>query len=120
MNIFNDQRIFMLASDQSVEGFNSDQFKLYVNLIKEEMIELDEAIDYNDRVEMFDALLDIVVVAVGAMHSLGVDAESGWQEVIRSNMSKVDAETGKVLKREDGKVLKPATFSAPELKPYVQ
>lgn len=120
MNVFKDQQVFMEACDQSTDGFNHDQFHLYVKLIEEEVKELHEAIDYNDRVEILDALLDIVVVTVGAMHSLGVDSEGGWKEVIRSNMSKIDPDSGKVLKREDGKVLKPASFSEPDLRPFVQ
>jgi predicted HAD superfamily Cof-like phosphohydrolase len=93
---------------------------LYIELIKEEMIELHEAIDCNDRVEQLDALLDILVVSIGAIHSLGVDSEGAWNEVVRSNMSKIDKESGKVLKRDDGKVLKPASFSPPNLVPFVK
>ena len=119
MSVFSDQQVFMEACDQTTGVFNRDQFNLYVNLIDEEKQELAEAIDYNDRVEMLDALLDIVVVTIGAMHSLGVDPEGGWEEVIRSNMSKVDPVTGKVIKREDGKVLKPTGFIHPDLRKYV-
>lgn len=111
MSVFNDQRVFMEACDQSTGTFNRDQFKLYVNLIDKERQELSEAIDYNDKVEMLDALLDIVVVTVGAMHSLGVDPEGGWDEVIRSNMSKIDPATGGVLK--------PQGFIHPDLSKYV-
>jgi len=56
-----------------------------------------------------------MVVTLGALHSLGVDDENAWKEVISSNMSKIDADTGKVLKREDGKVIKPDTFKPPRL-----
>ena len=116
-----DQRRFMVASDQTVGEFNQEQFDLYVRLIDEEFNdELKEAIAANDRVEMLDALLDIMVVTIGALHSLGVDAAPAWNEVIRSNMSKVDPATGKVIKREDGKVLKPATYSPPELAQFVK
>lgn len=120
MSVFSDQQKFMEAGDQTVGHFNESQFNMYVNLIDEENDELKEAIANNDRVEMFDALLDIVVVTVGAMHSLGVDARGGWDEVIRSNMSKVDAATGKLIKREDGKILKPDTYSPPELAKFVK
>jgi predicted HAD superfamily Cof-like phosphohydrolase len=64
--------------------------------------------------------LDILVVSIGAIHSLGVDSEGAWNEVVRSNMSKIDKESGKVLKRDDGKVLKPASFSPPNLVPFVK
>ena len=114
-NPFKDQKIFMEACDQTVSTHNQEQFNLYRNLIKEEVAELDEAIDANDRVEQLDALLDIMVVTLGALHSLGVDDENAWKEVISSNMSKIDAETGKVLKRADGKVIKPDTFKPPRL-----
>lgn len=119
-NPFRDQEKFMKACDQSVEGFNADQFALYVNLIEEEFKELKVAIDNNDNVEVLDALLDIVVVTIGAMHSMGAEAEGGWKEVMRTNFAKVDSETGKVRKREDGKVLKPQGWTPPVLAPFVE
>ena len=119
-NPFRDQEKFMKACDQSVEGFNQEQFNLYVNLIEEEFKELHVAIDNNDRVEVLDALLDIVVVTIGAMHSMGADSEGGWKEVMSTNFAKIDKETGKVRKREDGKVLKPVGWVPPDLKPFVE
>jgi len=118
-SIFEDQRKFMQASDQTVDKYNEGQYNLYYNLIKEEVQELKEAFEADDKVEVLDALLDIIVVSIGMAYSAGFDIEGAWNEVIRSNMSKVDPETGKVLKREDGKVLKPATFSAPNLTPFL-
>jgi len=118
-NVFRDQHKFMVACDQSVDKFDKDQFALYYNLIEEESKELTEAYTKGDRVEMLDALIDIIVVTVGAAHSLGVDAEGAWKEVVRSNMSKVMPD-GKVRKREDGKVLKPTTYSPPNLVPFVK
>jgi len=114
-NPFKDQHTFMRACDQTTGTYNKEQFDLYRTLIAEEVGELDDAISEKDRVEMLDALLDILVVTIGAMHSLGIDEENAWKEVISSNMSKVDPETGKVLKREDGKVIKPDTFKPPRL-----
>lgn len=119
MNIFKEQRNFMIACDQTVDQYNQDQFDLYVNLIEEELSELREAIENKDRVEILDALIDILVVATGAAHSLGADGEGAAAEVFRSNFTKVDKATGKVIKREDGKVLKPATYSPPELAKFV-
>lgn len=120
MSMIDDQRKFMVACDQSVDQYNRDQFDLYVRLIDEEFNdELQDAISSNDRVEQLDALLDILVVTLGALHSLGVDAEAAWNEVIRSNMSKIDPESGRVIKRADGKVLKPETFSPPELTKFI-
>lgn len=115
-----DQRKFMMACSQSVDEYNHKQFNLYVDLICEELDELQEATALNDRVEQLDALMDLLVVTLGAVHSLGVDGAGAWQEVIRSNMSKIDPESGRVLKREDGKVLKPTSFSPPNLKPFVR
>ena len=109
----------MKACSQSVGKFNSDQFDLYVNLIDEEHTELKEAIAAGDKVETLDALIDIIVVTIGAMHSLGVDAEGAWKEVMGSNFAKINRETGMVEKREDGKVLKPEYWMPPQLKQYI-
>ena len=119
-NPFRDQEKFMQACDQSVDDFNQAQFRLYVNLIKEEYTELNEAINNNDQVETLDALIDILVVTIGAIHSMGSDAEGAWKEVMRTNFAKIDHETGKVRKREDGKVLKPVGWTPPDLKPYLK
>ena len=120
-NPFRDQEKFMRACDQTVEGFNQEQFKLYVKLIDEEFNdELKTAISNNDPVETLDALLDILVVTIGAIHSMGADGEGGWKEVMRTNFAKIDKDTGKVRKREDGKVLKPVGWSPPNLKPFVK
>ena len=114
-NAFRDQEKFMKACDQTVGEFNNDQFNMYVKLIAEESQELIDAISANDPVETLDALIDIIVVATGAIHSLGADAEGAWKEVMKTNFAKIDKETGKVRKREDGKVLKPVGWTPPEL-----
>jgi len=119
-NPFRDQEKFMRACDQSVDEFNKDQFNLYVSLIGEEVRELYDAITAHNKVETVDALIDILVVTVGALHSMGADAEGAWKEVMRTNFAKIDKETGKVRKREDGKVLKPVGWTAPELAPYLK
>jgi len=119
-NPFRDQEKFMRACDQTVGDFNQDQFKLYIKLMEEEWKELKVAIDNNDRLETLDALLDFIVVTVGAIHSGGYDGEGGWKEVIGTNLAKIDKETGKVRKREDGKVLKPLGWTPPDLNPYVK
>lgn len=118
-NPFRDQEKFMRACDQSVEGFNQEQFKLYIKLIEEEFAELKEAINNNDMLETLDALEDILVVTIGAIHSAGMDGEGGWKEVMNTNFAKIDKETGKVRKREDGKVLKPIGWVAPDLAPFL-
>jgi predicted HAD superfamily Cof-like phosphohydrolase len=119
-NPFRDQEKFMRACDQSVDTFNQDQFKLYVSLIDEEFKELKEAINNNDQTETLDALIDILVVTIGAIHSAGFDAEGAWKEVMMTNFAKIDRETGKVRKREDGKVLKPTGWTPPELTPFLK
>ena len=117
-NPFRDQEKFMRACDQTVGEFNEKQFALYTNLIIEEQQELLEATLSDDRVEQLDALIDILVVTVGAIHSMGADAEGAWKEVMMTNFAKI-GEDGKVRKREDGKVLKPVGWTPPDLKPYV-
>ena len=61
-----------------------------------------------------------MVVTIGAMHSLGVDARGGWDEVMATNFAKIDPTTGKVIKREDGKILKPEGWVAPDLKKFIR
>ena len=115
-NPFRDQASFMQACDQTVGVENRDQYALYLDLIREEVQELE---DSQHPVSDLDALIDILVVTIGAIHSMGADAEGAWNEVMRSNLDKIDPESGRVLKREDGKVLKPEGWTAPELDPYL-
>ena len=119
MNPFRDQSTFMRACGQSVDGPPGSQFDMYCALIEEEHTELKEALAANDDVEVLDALIDILVVTIGAIHSMGADAEGAWKEVMSTNFAKIDKETGKVRKREDGKVLKPTGWTAPVLAPFL-
>jgi len=120
-NPFRDQEKFMKACDQVAGGeFNRDQFAMYLRLIEEEYKELWEAVNNNNQLETLDALIDILVVTIGAIHSTGSDAEGAWKEVMRTNFAKIDHETGKVRKREDGKVLKPIGWTPPELKQFIK
>ena len=114
-NVFKDQEKFMLACDQSVTG-DQAQFDMYIRLIGEEFQELQDA---DTDVATLDALIDILVVTIGAIHSMGADGEGAWIEVMRSNFAKIDQASGKVLKREDGKVLKPEGWKPPELARYL-
>jgi predicted HAD superfamily Cof-like phosphohydrolase len=120
INPFKDQAWFMEACGQTVDQYNKDQFNLYVQLIGEETGELADAINANDSVETLDALIDILVVTIGAIHSMGADAEGAWDEVMRTNAAKVDLDTGKVIKRSDGKILKPLNWTPPNLVPYIK
>ncbi len=115
-NPFRDQEKFMKACDQTVAEYNEEQYTLYCNLIREEFQEL---LDSNTAKDDLDALIDILVVTIGAIHSLGADAEGAWKEVMRTNFAKIDRVTGKVRKREDGKVLKPQGWTPPELEQYL-
>ena len=119
MNPFRDQEKFMKACGQTVEQYNIAQFMLYRALIDEECKELSQACDTDDRVETLDALIDILVVTIGAIHSMGADGEGAWKEVMSTNFAKIDRETGLVRKREDGKVLKPTGWTAPELAQFL-
>jgi predicted HAD superfamily Cof-like phosphohydrolase len=119
-NPFRDQAKFMSACDQSVDRLNETQYLMYTTLIKEEISEFLSAFHKNDREEELDALIDILVVTIGAIHSMGANAEGAWNEVMRTNFAKIDPITGKVNKRADGKVLKPEGWQPPVLKPFLQ
>ena len=118
-NPFRDQEKFMRACDQTADIENRDQFNMYLGLIEEEAEELNQAILNKDKVEMLDALIDMLVVTIGAIHSAGFDAEGAWKEVMSTNFAKIDKKTGKVIKREDGKVLKPDGWTPPNLKDFL-
>ena len=119
-NPFLDQSRFMRACNQTVGAWNETQFNLYTKLIQEEVDELWVANAAADPKECLDALIDILVVTVGAIHSLGADGEGAWNEVMRTNFAKIDPATGRVNKREDGKVLKPEGWTPPELDQFIQ
>jgi predicted HAD superfamily Cof-like phosphohydrolase len=118
-NPFRDQEKFMKACDQKVDAYSISQYKMYLSLIDEEHRELQEAVEADDLTEQLDALIDILVVSIGAIHSAGFDAEGAWKEVMATNFAKIDHETGRVRKREDGKVLKPVGWTPPDLKGYL-
>jgi predicted HAD superfamily Cof-like phosphohydrolase len=92
---------------------------MYLGLVDEEYGELVEAVIADDKVEQLDALVDILVVTMGAIRAAGWDGEAAWKEVMDTNFAKIDATTGKVRKREDGKVLKPEGWQAPELSQFI-
>ena len=115
-NPFEDIERFGSACDQPPSEAN---YKMYLNLIEEETDELLAAIADNDKVEQLDALVDILVVTMGAIRAAGWDGEGAWKEVMDTNFAKIDPETGKVRKREDGKVLKPEGWKAPELARFI-
>jgi len=114
-SVFHDQAAFMRACGQTTTEFNGKQRDLYLSLIKEELMELAAAHDARDEIEMFDAVLDCIVVLIGLGLSFGWPMDKGWQEVMRSNFAKVDPRTGSVWRRIDGKILKPEGWTAPNL-----
>ena len=116
-NLFRDQSQFMQLCGQSVGRENVEQYKLYLDLIKEEVQELE---DSRTRTDDLDALIDILVVTIGAIHSAGFNGEAAWQEVMRSNFAKIDPATGKIRKRGDGKILKPEGWTPPNLEPFAR
>ena len=116
MNPFDDINTFHEACDQEPSQAN---YYMYLSLIDEEYGELVEAIKDNDRTEQLDALIDILVVTIGAIRAGGFNGEGAWKEVMDTNFAKIDPETGKVRKREDGKVLKPEGWKAPELTQFL-
>src|SRR5210317_2077961 len=97
-----------------------ENYAMYLDLITEEYNELKEAIVENDRVEQLDALIDILVVTMGAIRAAGWDGEGAWKEVMDTNFAKINPETGKVIKREDGKVLKPEGWKSPQLAQFIK
>ena len=115
-NVFEDINKFATACDQAPSEAN---YKMYLDLIREEVGELEDAIADNDRIEQLDSLIDILVVTIGAVRAGGMNAEGAWKEVMDTNFAKIDPTTGKVIKREDGKVLKPEGWKAPELTNFI-
>ena len=89
--------------------------KLRLELIREEVEELNVGIEGMDIVEIADALTDILYVVYGAGHAFGIDLDTCYAEVHRSNMSKL-GEDGKPIYREDGKVMKGPDYFHPNLK----
>ena len=116
INPFNDVDMFQEACDQVPSETN---YKMYLGLIEEEVGELNDAVADDDTVEQLDALVDILVVTMGAIRAAGWDGEAAWKEVMNTNFAKVDPTTGKVIKREDGKVLKPEGWRAPQLSQFI-
>jgi len=119
MSNFEDVKDFMTTYGQEVKTkseFPEEQIiKLRIDLIKEELNELTDAIKQRNLVEVADALTDILYVTYGAGHSFGINLDLCFAEVQRSNMSKLD-EDGKPIYRDDGKVLKGPNYRPPNLK----
>ena len=121
--VFTDVHVFMSAAGQDIPPFNadeSDQSRLYKKLIDEEYSEFIEAWEASDDTEKADACFDMMWVIVGYMKSRGWDCEEIWDEGAKSNLSKIDSVTGKVIRREDGKILKPEGWKPPDFAKFVK
>jgi predicted HAD superfamily Cof-like phosphohydrolase len=122
MSNFNKVGTFMKTFGQEVKtkpSFSSDKInKLRIDLIKEELDELEEAMKNNDLLEVADALTDILYVTYGAGHAFGIDLDKCFDEVQRSNMSKL-GENGKPIFNDSGKVMKGPNYFKPNLSKFV-
>lgn len=114
---------FMKTFGQEIEEspkFPSEKvLKLRIDLIKEELCELEEAIENKDLIEVADALTDILYVTYGAGHAFGINLDACFDEVQRSNMSKLDL-NGKPIYNQQGKVLKGPNYFAPNLSKFIK
>ena len=122
MSNFNKVKTFMNTYGQEVKEratFPENKIvQLRIDLIEEELNELKEAVKNNNIVEVADALTDILYVTYGAGHSFGVDLDKCFDEVQRSNMSKLGVD-GKPIYNESGKVMKGPDYFAPDLKKII-
>lgn len=122
--VFTDVTVFLKAVGQETPAFPqqnvSSQAELYLKLIEEEFNELMDAQIQENDTEICDACFDLMWVVVGYMKSRGWDCESIWDEGAKSNLSKIDPVSGKVIRREDGKILKPEGWQPPNFAKFVK
>ena len=123
MSNFSKVGIFMKTFGQEVKdkpSFSSDKInKLRLDLIREELNELTEAMKNKDLLEVADALTDILYVTYGAGHAFGIDLDKCFDEVQNSNMSKLGKD-GKPIYNEFGKVMKGPSYFKPNLSKFVE
>ncbi len=122
MSNFRKVGTFMKTFGQEVKtkpSFSTEKInKLRIDLIKEELEELTEAMNNKDLLEVADALTDILYVTYGAGHAFGLDLDKCFDEVQNSNMSKLD-ENRKPIYNESGKVMKGPNYLKPDLSKFV-
>ena len=122
MTNFNKVGTFMKTFGQEVKtkpSFSTDKInKLRLDLIKEELTELTEAMKNKDLLEVADALTDILYVTYGAGHAFGINLDKCFDEVQNSNMSKLGAD-GKPIYNESGKVMKGPDYYKPDLSKFL-
>ena len=123
MTNFNKVGTFMKTFGQEVKtkpSFSTDKInKLRLDLIKEELSELTEAMNNKDLLEVADALTDILYVTYGAGHAFGIDLDKCFEEVQNSNMSKL-GENGEPIYNEFGKVMKGPNYFRPDLNKFIK
>ena len=122
MSNFKKVGVFMKTFGQEVKNkpsFSSDKInRLRIDLIKEELDELNDAMKNRDLLEVADALTDILYVTYGAGHAFGIDLDKCFDEVQNSNMSKLD-KNGKPIYNEAGKVMKGSSYFKPDLSKFI-
>jgi predicted HAD superfamily Cof-like phosphohydrolase len=122
MSNFDKVGTFMKTFGQEVKtkpSLSSDKInKLRIDLIKEELEELTEAMQKKDLLEVADALTDILYVTYGAGHAFGINLDACFDEVQNSNMSKLGKD-GKPIYNESGKVMKGPNYFKPDLSKFV-
>tara|TARA_Y100001970_G_C14176017_1_gene827017 strand:- start:13 stop:384 length:372 start_codon:yes stop_codon:yes gene_type:complete len=122
MSNFDHVKKFMQTFGQEVKNkaeFPEDKIvKLRYNLIAEELNELKDAIETKNLNEVADALTDILYVTYGAGHAFGIDLDKCFDEVQKSNMSKLGS-NGKPIYNEFGKVMKGPNYFEPNLKKFI-
>ncbi len=123
MTNFNKVKFFMQTFGQEVKNkpsFSSEKINnLRYDLIKEELEELKDALDNNNLLEVADALTDILYVTYGAGHAFGINLDDCFDEVQKSNMSKLD-EKGKPIYNDKGKVMKGPKYFKPNLVKFLK
>ena len=123
MSNFKDVETFMKTFGQMVRTKpqipDDKTMQLRFDLIKEELMELEQAMKEKNLKEIADALTDILYVTYGAGYAYGIDLDKCFKEVQRANMSKLDKD-GKPIYNEKGKVMKGPYYSKPNLKQFVE
>ena len=122
MTNFEKVGLFMKTFGQEVKNkpsLSSEKINnLRISLINEELEEFKEAIKNNDLKEAIDALTDILYVTYGAGHAFGIDLDKCFEEVQRSNMSKL-GDDGKPIYNDKGKVMKGPNYFEPDLSKFI-
>ena len=109
------------SKDEPIADLGEAKNLLRYNLMKEENEEYLEAANTNDKVEVADALGDMLYILCGTIieHGMQYKIEEVFEEIQRSNMSKLGAD-GKPIYREDGKVLKGPNYFKPNIKKILE